>query len=370
MVVASGQAALPMMSSARTTAVYNSYVAPTSASAQNADLSFSTETMEGQIARRCLAGGAHALPASDAASRILGNTIGANLFLLGAAWQMGLIPLSLAALERAIDLNGIEVDMNKRAFALGRLAVADRGRLDALAGASDAEERPRGHDTLQDLVADRRQWLKDYQDDAYAQRYETLVREVMAAERNVAGSEGELSEMVARHYAKLLAYKDEYEVARLMTRSEFFADLEQTFKGDYRLGFNLAPPLLSRRDPTTGRYRKMEFGPWILHAFRLLAPLKVLRGTALDIFGFSRHRRMERKLIAEYEQTIGEILGRLQLENLPTAIQLASWPEHVRGYDVVKETSVEEVRAQREELLRQMQGLKVTVTGEIVDEQY
>jgi indolepyruvate ferredoxin oxidoreductase len=356
MVVASGGQVLPMMSSDRTAAVYNSYVAPTSDFAQNADLSFSTEAMERQIAQQCRNGQAHAVPATQVATQILGNAIGANLFLLGAAWQRGLIPISVAAIERAIELNGTEVKMNTRAFRLGRLSVADPGALDALMRAREVKAAAPRIESFDSLISDRRHWLTEYQNEAYANRYEALVRKVAKAERSVAGTEGELAEAVARNYAKLLAYKDEYEVARLMTRKEFFEQLDKTFEGNYRLRLNLAPPLLSRRDPQTGRYKKKEFGSWILTAFKILAPLKVLRGTAFDIFGYSAHRRYERQLISDYEQMIADLLGSLAIENLPTAVELAHLPEIVRGYDVVKEASIEEMKARREELLRDMRS--------------
>ncbi len=356
LVVASGGEALPTMSSDRTAAVYNSYIAPTSDFAQNADLSFSTEGMEAQIAQRCRDGQVHAVPATQVATQILGNAIGANLFLLGAAWQRGLIPISLAAIERAIELNGTEVKMNTRAFRLGRLSVAKPDALAALMQAREVKSATAIFESLDSLIADRRQWLTEYQNAAYADRYEALVRKVAKVERSVVGMEGELAEAVARYYAKLLAYKDEYEVARLMTRKEFFAQLDKAFDGDYRLAFNLAPPLLSRRDPQTGRYGKKEFGAWVLTLFRILAPLKVLRGTAFDIFGYAAHRRRERRLISDYERTIDIVLGSLTIANLPAAIELARLPEIVRGYDVVKDANIEEMEAHREELMRDMQN--------------
>jgi len=358
-----------MMSSGRTAAVYNNFVAPTSAFAQNADLSFSTEVMDSQIAGRCRAGESHPLPASQAATKILGNAIGANLFLLGAAWQLGLVPLSLPALERAIELNGVDVKMNTRAFRLGRLSITDRDALDSLMREPEVAQPVSGMDDLESVIDDRCQWLTGYQNAAYASRYESLVRKVMEAEQRVAGAPGDLAEAVARYYAKLLAYKDEYEVARLMTRREFFARLDETFEGDYSLKFNLAPPLLSRRDPVTGRYAKIEVGAWILPAFRMLAPLKVLRGPVFDIFGYSKHRRQERQLIVEYEQMIDDLLGRLRPDNLETAARLASLPEHVRGYDVVKDTSVEEARILGRDLMREMQGIKVHQVDPKADQQ-
>ena len=354
MVVASGRDVLATMSSDRTAAVYNGYVAPTAAFAQDANLSFSTEAMEMEIAKRCREGQSHAVSATEIATQILGNAIGANMLLLGAAFQRGLVPLSLAAIERTIALNGTEVTMNTRAFRLGRLSVAKPEALAALMRARALKASAPKLDSLDSLIADRREWLTAYQDSVYADRYEALVRKVARVERKVVGTEGELATAVARYYAKLMAYKDEYEVARLMTRKEFFDQLGKTFEGDYRLRFNLAPPLLSRRDPETGRYKKTEFGSWVLTLFKVLAPLKVLRGTSLDIFGYGAHRRHERQLIEGYEATIEALLNTLTIENLPTAVEIARLPEIVRGYDVVKDAGIEEMKNLREELMRKM----------------
>jgi indolepyruvate ferredoxin oxidoreductase len=354
MVVASGRDVLATMSAGRSAAVYNSYVAPTAAFAQNANLSFSTDAMEKALAGRCRDGQAFAVPATEVATRLLGNAIGANMMLLGAAYQRGLVPLSLQTIESTIVLNGTEVAMNTRAFRLGRLSVARPEKLAELMRARTVKDAVPKLDSLDSLIADRKAWLTDYQNAAYAERYEALVTKVAEAERRITGTEGALAESVARYYAKLLAYKDEYEVARLMTRKAFFDQLADTFEGNYRLSFNLAPPLFSRRDPQTGRYRKKEFGPWVLALFRIMAPFKVLRGTPLDIFGYAAHRRHERQLIAEYEETIGAILETLTIENLPAAIEIARLPEIVRGYDVVKDAGIAEMETMRAELLGQM----------------
>ena len=355
LVVAAGAQVLPALSAQRSAVVYNSYVAPTSAFALNADLSFDSNSMEQSLQARTREGQTHGVDASAVATRLLGNAIGANAFLLGAAWQRGYIPLRFESLERAIKLNGVAIDMNLMAFRLGRLSVVDPQQLQAVMGEGVIAVEPASiastEQTLQSVLAARERLLTDYQDAAYAQRYRALVDKVATAEHGVLGIEGELSAAVAQNYAKLLAYKDEYEVARLYSSPAFAARLKQQFDGDFRLGVHLAPPLLSRRDPLTGRYPKVEFGPWILQAFRLLAPLKRLRGTALDVFGYAKHRRLERQLISEYEQTIEKVLAELTVANHSTAVQLASQPALIRGFDVVKEAAVAEQAELREQLL-------------------
>jgi len=353
LVVASSAQVLPVLSPGRSAVVYNSHVAPTNAFARNADLSFDTAAMEQSLQARARAGQTRGINATRVATRLLGNAIGANSFLLGAAWQNGLIPLHWRSLERAIELNGAAVEMNLRAFRLGRLSVADPDRLSALLGDEQAVRVTHTDtETLQGLVARRTDWLTGYQDAAYADRYRTLVNRVAAKEESVVGTAGALAETVARCYARLLAYKDEYEVARLYSRPAFMASLRSQFDGDIRLGFHLAPPLLSRRDSVTGRYRKREFGPWILKAFAVLARLKFLRGTALDPFGYSKHRRLERELIADYEALIDRLLARLSVANHGLALKLAALPEQIRGFDVVKEEAVGQVREQQQALLQ------------------
>ncbi|MGE5442579.1 MAG: DUF6537 domain-containing protein, partial [Bacteroidota bacterium] len=182
-------------------------------------------------------------------------------------------------------------------------------------------------------------------------RYRALVRRVQDAEAKKAHGRGGLAEAVARSYAKLLAYKDEYEVARLYTRTDFRRKLEAAFEGGYRIRVHLAPPLLAKRDPATGRLRKRAYGPWMLRAFALLARLKRLRGTPFDVFGHQRHRRLERRLIRDYEQRIRELLAALDHDNHPIAVEIASLPEKVRGFEHIKEANLQKARAREEQLL-------------------
>jgi indolepyruvate ferredoxin oxidoreductase len=370
LVVAAGAEVLARMSGARSAVVYNAHVAPTNAFARNPDLDFDGTAMEAALAARARAGGVLRLDATRIATRLLGNAIGANLFLLGAAWQRGLIPLTRASLERAIELNGTAVVMNRRAFGLGRLAVVDPAALQSLL----LEQQPvrlvtPDRETLDGLIADRVAWLTAYQDAAWAARYEALVRRVAAVEREKTGMSGALAESVARNLAKLMAYKDEYEVGRLLSGEVLKRQLETQFEGDYRIAFNLAPPLLAARDSATGRYRKREFGAWMLPVFSVLAKLRLLRGTPLDVFGWSAHRRRERALIGEYEALLETLLAGLHRGNHAVAVKLAALPERVRGFDVVKEAAMEQAGAARATLLAEFAAAPLAAaTGEAVHE--
>jgi indolepyruvate ferredoxin oxidoreductase len=215
---------------------------------------------------------------------------------------------------------------------------------------------------LEELVERRAQFLAGYQNAAYAARYRALVERVRKAEGERAGG-SKLAEAVARYYAKLLAYKDEYEVARLYADGAFAKKIEGMFEGDYKVTFHLAPPLLARPDPRTGEPKKMQLGPWMMLPFRLLAKLKFLRGTALDVFGRTAERRMERDLIAEYEQSVDSLLAGLTRENHALAVEIASLPEAIRGFGHVKAKSVQAARAKQAELLARFGKAPVRVAA-------
>ena len=343
LVAASNAENLSKLARDRTDVVFNRFVAPTSAFATNPDLDFSHDRLEQAVGGRVRA--SFGVDATDAAQRLLGNAIGANMLLVGYAWQKGLVPLGRDSIEAAIRLNGTQVDLNLNAFALGRIAAADPDRLaEALAPATPPA---RLLQTLDGLIEDRARRLTDYQNAACAERYRALIDRVRRAEAAL-GAGDALTRTVARSYAKLLAYKDEYEVGRLYTEG-LRHHLEDQFEGNYRLRFHLAPPLLAKRDKATGRYGKMTFGPWMLGIFRLLAWLKFLRGTPFDIFGKSRHRRFERRLIADYEALVAELLTTLSAANLTEAVELAGMAEKIRGFDVVKEASAESVGREMEQ---------------------
>ena len=291
------------------------------------------------------------LDATTIAASLLGDAIAANVFLLGFAWQKGLIPLQRASLLDAIELNGAAVELNTAAFAWGRLAAADLKRVLAASGLAERPVLPR---TLDEIVAHSAAHLTAYQSRRYARRYRALVERVQEVEGRIFSGSTALATAVARGYAKLLAYKDEYEVARLYRSAAFRKSLDAQFENVQRIEVHLAPPLLARRDKRTGRLSKRAYGPWMLTAFRFLAPLKVLRGTALDPFGHSEERRAERRLIAEYEAVVAEILERLSARTLPIAVELASLPERIRGYGHVKDKAMREAAAARERLLERL----------------
>jgi indolepyruvate ferredoxin oxidoreductase len=285
------------------------------------------------------------------AEQFLGDTIGTNIIAMGYAWQSGLIPVGLAALLRAIELNDVAVEMNKAAFNLGRLAAAAPQELARLrGGAAQTAVPPR---TLDELIAHRMQHLEAYQDAAYAQRYRALVDHVRAAEAGLSGNGGRLplTEQVALNFAKLLAYKDEYEVARLYTDGSFRKQLEEQFEGDFTIEFQLAPPLFAYSGEEGQRPKKMRYGPWMMGVMRVLAKGKKLRGTKLDVFGRSEERRMERALADRYERRMLDLLPRLSSSNIAAAIELAAVPQRIRGFGHVKAASVVLAAERETELL-------------------
>jgi indolepyruvate ferredoxin oxidoreductase len=349
-VTASGEA-LGKMSNARTRAAVNASVTPTAEFVRNPNWQLPGGDLKREIADACAAQQAEFIAATELASALMGDAIATNMFMLGYAWQKGWVPLALESLERAIELNGVAVDFNRKAFLWGRRAAFDAERVRRIA--TPAEVIPiaqRVSHTLEEIAERRVKLLAAYQDAAYAARYKALVERVRRAEQERVGSQ-KLAEAVARAYAKLLAYKDEYEVARLYSDGEFRKELEAAFEGEYSLVFHLAPPLLAKPDPRTGEPKKMRFGPWMMSAFRVLAMLKGLRGTAFDFFGRTEERRTERALIAEYEQTVSQLLAGLSRDNHALAVQIASLPEEIRGFGHIKAKSIAAARSKREQLL-------------------
>jgi indolepyruvate ferredoxin oxidoreductase len=271
--------------------------------------------------------------------------------------------LSYESLVRAIELIGVAVEANKRAFEWGRAAAHDLEAVKRVAmpdQSAQVIELRRAATSLEDIVAKRVEFLTGYQNAAYAKRYADLVERVRRVESDRLHGAAKLAEAVARYYFKLLAYKDEYEVARLQSDPAFRARLAAQFEGvdgkDFKLNFHLAPPLIAKRDPQTGVAKKMRFGPWMMGAFALLARLKGLRGTAFDIFGRTPERRTERALIGEYEALVDELLAKLTAENHALAIQLASLPEEIRGFGHVKERNLAAVRVKWDDLVARLRG--------------
>jgi len=287
--------------------------------------------------------GAHNFDTLDAnviAEKIIGNTIYANVLLLGCAWQKGFVPISLDAMMRAIELNGIEVEKNKQAFSWGRIAAIDTEDFHRrIAG----DEAANDDETLDDVMRRRADFLVDYQNQALSDRYVALVKRVRDAEDGLDG-QGGLADAVARSYFKLLSYKDEYEVARLHTQTGFLEKVRREFGDKAKLRFHLAPPLISREKDARGRPRKKEFGSWMIPMFRIMARMRRLRGTKLDLFGLFPERRMERALIVEFEETVERLLSVLDKENIGDAETVVRLYMDIRGYGPVKEQAANEVR--------------------------
>jgi indolepyruvate ferredoxin oxidoreductase len=326
---------------------------------RDADFSLPSERLKRTIVADAGADNTHFINASGIASALFGQSIGANMFMVGYAFQLGAIPLSAAAIEQAIALNGEAVAMNRAAFHWGRRAAFDRAAVENLAkpATATASDARRLSESFDETVERRVKFLTAYQNAGYAGRYRTLVGKVKAAEAARAPGHCELTETVARYLFKLMAYKDEYEVARLYTDGAFLKQVETEFDGDnLRFEFHLAPPLLARRDRTTGLPRKMSFGPWILPVFRLLAKFKGLRGTPFDPFGRSLERRTERKLIGDYEAMLDEVLAGLTPDNHHIAVGLAAIPEKIRGFGHVKQQHLTAAKADEAALLEQFRA--------------
>jgi len=282
----------------------------------------------------------------------MGDSIAANLFMLGYAWQKGTVPLSAEAIEQAIELNAVAVEFNKKSFLWGRRAAVDLAAVEAIATPKRAATGDRRlSETLDELIERRVRQLTEYQNAAYAQRYMSLVTRIYQTETDRTPGRSGLTEAVARNLHKLMAYKDEYEVARLYTDGTFLKQIQDRFEGDFTLQFHLAPPMVADRDPTTGHLKKKAYGPWMLKAFGLLARLKGLRGSFWDPFGRTAERRTERRLIGEYVAVLEEILSRLSQDNHQTAVELARIPARIRGFGHVKDANLAEAKQAEASLL-------------------
>jgi indolepyruvate ferredoxin oxidoreductase len=362
LVVSAADDALSKLNRDHSHAVINSYLSPTAEFTRNPDAIFPLAEMQQSISDEIEDGRGHFVDATMIATRLLGDAIYSNFFLLGVAYQRGLVPISAAAIAEAIGLNGVAITQNQQAFLWGRRYVIDTPAVERAAGMDKADDARAGPCGLDELVAYRGDLLRDYQDQPYAERYRQLVAKVRKVENLLVTNEKlPLTEAVAQGYFKLLAYKDEYEVARLYSNGDFEQTLATQFEGDYRLRFHLAPPLLARRDPQSGKPLKREFGAWVMPLFRFLARLKTLRGSSLDIFGYTAERKMERALITDYETTIEQVLDQLEPGNLEIAVEIASLPLEMRGFGHVKQANVEKAERRRELLLRKLSGKDLAV---------
>ncbi|MBK9361297.1 MAG: indolepyruvate ferredoxin oxidoreductase family protein [Rubrivivax sp.] len=347
-IVGTARPTLQVMMPGRTFVALNSHGTPTAAMIKNPDWQFPTGSCEAALAAAVGPALLGHFDAEQAAVQLLGDSIYTNPLLLGYAWQQGRIPLSHASLMRAMALNGVQVENNQAAFEWGRRCAHDLAAVQALFAAQQVIRIVR-KPSVDELVARRIEFLTGYQDAAYAQQYRAFVDAVRAAEAKL-GPGTALSEAVAKYLFKLMAYKDEYEVARLHTDPAFVAKIDAMFEGDYRIVHHLAPPLTAKKN-AQGELIKQPYGPWMRSAFGWLAKMKGLRGGALDFFGRTAERRMERQLIDDYRACIEELLRGLTAEKLPLAAEIARIPEEIRGYGHVKERHVKAARASWDALM-------------------
>lgn len=360
LVVTASNKVLETMRPDHTTVVLSTHEMPVADFARQPDLRLPTGDLKRSIEERVRKGRLAAINAHEYAVKLFADSIASNMFMLGYAYQLGAVPVSAASIEQAIELNGAAIEMNRNAFRFGRLAAHDAAALERIVTPSVPKTPPK----LDEIVALRAGQLEAYQDATLAKRFKDQIERIAKLEAERTPGRTGLAEAAARGYYKLLAYKDEYEVARLYTDGRFEKALKENFDGDLKLEFHLAPPLLSawNRDKVTGHPRKMSFGKWMLPLFRFLAKGKSLRGTKLDIFGYTAERRLERQMIADYEATLSEIERRLGAETHRTAIALASLPEDIKGYGHVKLANYEKAMKKHAALIAMLRDPKPAST--------
>ena len=349
-VVAADKATQTLMVPTRTAVVANADIAPTSDFVRNRDIDFRSKLVERAIRKAANPNATSFIAADTIATTLLGDAIGANILLMGYAWQSGLIPLKLASIEGAIELNGVAIPFNKRAFALGRLLAHSPRTVEAMVDAARGPVADPPSTTLPELLAKRVADLTMYQDAAYASKFSALIDRVATA------GDDRLTEAVARSAYKLLAYKDEYEVGRLYSDGRFKTAFAAQFDGGAKPRVQLSPPIFARTDPATGRPKKYSFGPWVFTALGLLAKMKRLRGTVFDPFGYSAERRAERSAFAGYAAKVGRLLASLTPANRDLAIEIAALPLAVRGFGPVKHAAGIKVAAEEAALWAKWPG--------------
>jgi indolepyruvate ferredoxin oxidoreductase len=359
-IVTASRDALTRMGEGRTHAAVNSTSAPTAALIHNPDWQYPGASSAHDIRNACGKENVDFVDAGRMATALMGDTLATNMFMLGYAWQKGWIPLSEAAIQKSIQLNAVSVEFNLQAFRWGRTAAHDLTLVEKQARASDTTAHViefKRAPTLDAIIAKRVEFLTAYQNAAYARQYRDFVEQVRTAESRLIDDAKSLrlTEAVARYLFKLMAYKDEYEVARLHSDRAFVEKIDGMFEGNYKIKFHLAPPLLAKHD-ANGHLIKQEFGPWMKHGFAVLAKLKSLRGTPLDIFGYTAERKIERALPEQYKQTISSLLPKLHTDNLATLVAIASVPEHIRGYGHIKERHLREAKEKEAALLATLYG--------------
>ena len=349
-IVAANKTTLAVLQPGRTFVALNTHRTPTASFVNNPNWQFPDAHCDTAITSALGEGSVGSFDAEQVATQLLGDSIYTNPLLLGYAWQKGRVPLTLASLMRAMELNGVQVENNKAAFEWGRRCAHDLAAVQALFQAAQVIQFVK-KPALADMIAKRVDFLTGYQNAAYAADYQAFVQKVQAAEAQL-GTTTRLTEAVARYLFKLMAYKDEYEVARLHTDKAFMDKIAAQFEGDFKLVHHLAPPLSAAKNEK-GELVKKPYGPWMRNAFGLLAKMKGLRGTAFDIFGKTEERRTERALIVEYRACIDELLAGLTADKLALAVEIARIPEDIRGYGHVKERHLKAARAKWNGLMAQ-----------------
>lgn len=341
-------------------AIVNSHESMTAEFTRNPDSKFPADSMKALISESAGENNTNFLEINDLVEALQGDATSANVFLAGVAYQKGLIPISSEAIDRAIELNGAAIEQNQQAFAYGRLYAHNPQVILERVNFKSEQFRPKTN--LEDIIKDRKDYLTAYQDAAYGERYESFVRKVGDIDADL-DQDKQFTMSVAKYYFKLLAYKDEYEVARLFSGGEFREMLGSQFTGNYKIRFHLAAPIVAVKDKQTGLPRKRTFGSWMLIFFRTLQHFKFLRGTAFDLFGYMPERKLERQLIKDYENLIEQLLPNLDGSgnsnnsiSYETLVKLASLPEKIRGYGHIKEKNVEIARKETSVLLNQLEA--------------
>lgn len=360
LVVTASNKVLETIKPDHTAVVFSDYEMSTADFTRKADLRIPGAALKHAITERAGKAPVHHFDAQTAAVKLFGDSIAANVFLLGYAYQLGCVPIGSAAIEQAIELNGAAVEMSKSAFRFGRLAAHDMAAIERMVGPS--KQSTINAPTLEDIVSYRAAALMGYQDMKLADRYRARIARLADAERSRTPGRAGLAEAAARGYHKLLAYKDEYEVARLFTDAAFDKALSDQFETRGKLEFHLAPPLLARRDKVTGEPRKIKLGRWMLPVFRLLAKGKSLRGTAWDVFGYTHERKLERQMITDYEKLLDEIIERLTPASHAMAVALAGLPLDVKGFGHIKERNYKTAKAREGALLAELRNPSPTKT--------
>jgi indolepyruvate ferredoxin oxidoreductase len=341
------------MKAGKTKSVINTAEVPVAAFTRNNNMTFPAQETRDEFIAASTPKDVNFIDATTLAQTLFGDSIAANLFMVGYAFQKGYIPLSEASIIRATELNGVAVEFNKRAFQWGRLAASDMAKINTVITAPAQSEN--SQDLSLDQVIERHfNDLIRYQNTTYADHYKKAVENARTHASDRLGTDQEIGMLVAKYLYKVMAYKDEYEIGRLYSDPAFLEKLQAQFDGNYKLKFNLAPPLLSRKDKVTGHPKKITFGAWMLPIFKLLAKSKGLRGSMFDVFSYTQERKTERQLITDYNDLITKVVPQVTHENKAIVTELLSLPEHIRGYGHVKEESMIKTRDRWQELLQKV----------------